>query len=99
MARLDQDKQKKLEPKRIAYARAELEKIGIQIADTTKTSIRFYWKGKSIMFYPYSGWHTGKTITDGRGIEKLLIQLKSESHGEEKNNTEKESLTQESEHS
>ncbi len=38
--------------------------------------IEFDFNGSKIKFYPYSGWATGKTIKDGRGLENLLKQLK-----------------------
>ena len=33
---------------------------------------------EKVKFFPYSGWHTGKSIKDGRGIENLLKQLKKQ---------------------
>jgi hypothetical protein len=74
--RLDQERQKKLEPLRLAYAKEQLEKLGLKILFECDTRIDFEFKGEKIQFYPYSGWHTGKTIKDGRGIDKLLKQLK-----------------------
>jgi len=72
--RLDQERVKELQPKRMAYACQRIAALGIKyIADETK--ICFQHKGHQIIFYPYSGWHTGKSITDGRGLEKLLAQL------------------------
>lgn len=74
--RLDQEREKILQPKRIAAGRAELEKLGIQIVGEDNTKIVFMFKGSQIQFFPYSGWHTGKTIKDGRGLQNLLRQLK-----------------------
>jgi len=31
--------------------------------------------GSTINFFPYSGWHSGKSIEDGRGFKNLLKQL------------------------
>lgn len=76
MARLDKERQEEFEPKRITYAKQQLEKLGIIIDLETKTELRFTFKGETIRFFPYSGWHSGKSIVDGRGIEKLLKQLK-----------------------
>lgn len=75
MARLDIDRQLELEPKRIKYAIDELQKLGIMVTRIGKR-IEFEHKGSKVMFYPYSGWATGKTIKDCRGIENLLNQLK-----------------------
>ena len=74
--RLNQTAQKENEPKRIVYAKEQLSKLGIEITFECATRIEFYFKGEKIQLFPYSGWHTGKTIKDGRGIAKLLKQLK-----------------------
>lgn len=74
--RLDTDKQKKLEPKRIQYAIEQIEKLGYQITFRNETTIKFKFKNSEVTLYPYSGWHSGKTIKDGRGIENLLKQIK-----------------------
>lgn len=79
MARQNIELQKKLEPKRIEYAKKELEKLGIEITFKCGTRLDFIWKGEKVEIYPYSGWHTGKSIKDGRGIDKLLKQLKTKS--------------------
>lgn len=69
MARLDKERQQELEPQRINFAVQKLSEIGIEV--TSKDSTK-------ITFFPYSGWHTGKGIKDGRGINNLLKQLKNE---------------------
>lgn len=76
MARLDTERQAELEPKRMDYARKMLMNLGLDVEDRGKTTLVFRWKGELITLYPYSGWHSGKTIVDGRGIDKLLKQLK-----------------------
>lgn len=57
------------------YAIKEIEALGFKIT-YQKRKINFWYKGSAVHFYPYSGWATGKTIKDGRGIENLLNQLK-----------------------
>jgi hypothetical protein len=42
------------------------------------------FKNELVKFFPYSGWHTGKSIVDGRGIKKLLAQLKENQHDNKK---------------
>lgn len=74
--RLDIDRQNKLEPKRIEYAKEQIKALGYEITFECENRIEFEFKGTKIQFYPYSGWHTGKTIVDGRGLEKLLKQIK-----------------------
>lgn len=38
--------------------------------------IEFEYKGHIVKYFPYSGWATGKTIKDGRGLMNLINQLK-----------------------
>ena len=78
MARLNIERQQKLEPKRIEVVVIKITDLGIEITDITSNAIKFDFKGSQITFYPYAGWHTGKTIKDGRGIFELLKQLKNE---------------------
>ncbi len=75
MARLNEERQKELEPKRIAYAKAQLEKLGYEVTESD-TELRFIYKENVIKFFPYSGWHSGKGITDGRGLDRLLKQIR-----------------------
>jgi hypothetical protein len=77
MARLDTERQSKLEPKRMEYAIGQLHAAGIQsIFCPTDKNIEFDFKGEKVTLFPYSGWHTGGSIKDGRGLQKLLNQLK-----------------------
>lgn len=74
--RLNQARQAELEPKRLQVAVDEITKLGLTILSTDNSKVVFRFKGETIMFFPYSGWHSGKNITDGRGLQKLLNQLK-----------------------
>lgn len=74
--RLNKEKQKELEPKRIEYAKGKIKELGFDIHNETPYSFCFFFKGEAITFFPYSGWYTGKTIKDGRGLDNLLKQLK-----------------------
>ena len=66
--RLDQVREEEETPKRAEYVRGKLEELGLEI--------RFQFKGNTIKLWPYSGWFSGKGVNDGRGIKKLLGQLK-----------------------
>jgi hypothetical protein len=77
MGRLDVERQKELEPKRIEYAKEQITALGLPIIREDGTKIIFEYKGNPITIFPYSGWHSGKGIQAGRGIEKLIKQLKS----------------------
>jgi hypothetical protein len=75
MTRLDIERQNRLEPIRIKKALDEFLKIGLKVISHNENVIRFYWSGSVINYFPYSGWASGKTIKDGRGLKKLLKQL------------------------
>lgn len=75
MSRLDKQREQHLQPKRMEYSINELKKRGVEIVFQDKTTIRFTFKGNTIELYPYSGWHQGKGIKAGRGINNLLKQL------------------------
>jgi len=76
MARLDTERQAELEPKRMEYATKALHAAGIKsVFAVSDTCLKFDFNGSNVTFFPYSGWHTGKTIKDGRGLQKLLNQL------------------------
>ena len=75
MSRLNIDRQNKLEPERMQHAIHSLGKIGMIIQLATTKEIQLVYKNELIKFFPYSGWHTGKSIKDGRGLNNLLKQL------------------------
>lgn len=75
MARQDQERQSELEPKRMAYAKEQIEKKGYSVEELGETKLTFQFKGRIINFFPYSGWHSGSSIKDGRGLNKLLNQI------------------------
>ena len=78
MPRLDIEKQERLEPKRMGYAKKKIESKGFSVNEIANYELRFEHKGEIIKFFPYSGWATGKTIKDGRGLNNLLKQLVTE---------------------
>lgn len=76
MARLNTERQEKLEPQRLEKAAEAITGLGYKLTVKTKSMIQFIYKNHPIMFFPYSGWHSGQTIRDGRGLQNLLKQLK-----------------------
>lgn len=76
--RLDKEREADLEPKRKAFAMNCFKHYNIEIVSEDSKRIVFMWKGERCSLFPYSGWHTGKTIQDGRGIDKLFKQLKKQ---------------------
>jgi hypothetical protein len=77
MARQDIQRQKELEPKRIEFAKTQLQKLGIEKFEENKTSLKFIFKDIVITLYPYSGYFSGKGIQPGRGITELLSKLRA----------------------
>lgn len=75
MGRLDKDRQAELEPKRVSFAKNAIIDLGYLITYEDATRIEFYFKGSRVMVWPYSGWFSGATVKDGRGIKKLLEQI------------------------
>lgn len=53
-----------------------LIQLGIDITYCDETRLEFIHKGHLVKFFPYTGWHTGKSIVDGRGFKHLTNQLK-----------------------
>jgi len=73
--RLDQEREARLQPQRMDSCKAKLEELGFYVQAFGGDRLEFSFKGHVIKFWPYSGWHSGKTIKDGRGFKNLLDQL------------------------
>ena len=73
--RLNKEKQTKLEPQRLEYAKSNIMEKGYEIYYESDKELRFMFKGHVVYLFAYSGWFTGVTVTDGRGINKLLKQI------------------------
>ena len=67
------------EPQRVFFAMNELIRLGYSpFFHTAEKYIEFEFKGSPVRFFPFTGWATGKTIKDGRGLQNLLKQIKEE---------------------
>jgi hypothetical protein len=76
MSRLDSERQARLEHPRMETAIFELGRRGYAIQrHAEQNALLFEHAGRIVTFWPYSGWHSGATIKDGRGLQKLLDQL------------------------
>ena len=75
MARLNIERQRELEPERMNHAKKKLMALGFDVTEVGTTELQFTFKGKIVRFYPYSGWATGASIKDGRGLKNLLNQI------------------------
>lgn len=74
--RLDQDRERRLQPQRLQRAKAAIEARGYNVTIVNPTHLQFKHRGKTVNYWPYSGWATGQTIQDGRGLDRLIKQLK-----------------------
>ena len=74
--RLNQERQSTLEPKRMEYAKSQIEKCGFEIIYQDETLLQFEFMEHIVNFFPYSGWASGASIKDSRGIKKLIRQIK-----------------------
>lgn len=77
MPRQNIELQNELEPKRMEYAISKLHSLGYVSLTHDDTKIEFFHRGEKCTLFVYSGWHTGKSIKDGRGIHNLLKQLET----------------------
>lgn len=75
MGRLNKEREQLLQPKRMDSCEAKLKELGFDVERHGETMLQFKHNNNTITLYPYSGWFTGKGITDGRGFKKLLRQL------------------------
>lgn len=74
-------KQKKEERREITKDRKEyvvnqLIAAGVKPLQVYEKHCEFYHKGEKVTHWYYTGWHAGKSIQDGRGISKLLKQIR-----------------------
>lgn len=73
--RLNQEREAELQPERMKSCKEKLTEMGFVVGSNTSDMLQFNFKGHTVRFWPYSGWHTGKTIKDGRGFSHLVRQL------------------------
>jgi len=64
------------EGSRMDFAIKQLTGLGHKVTMETNNAISIIFKGERVMVYPYTGWFTGKSVKDGRGIKNLLKQIK-----------------------
>ena len=73
--RLNTERQAQLEPSRTEAATKALEELGFKVQILSNTELTFKYKDSVVRYFPYSGWASGKSIKDGRGLKNLLSQL------------------------
>lgn len=62
----------------MATAEREFHRLGYDVTHLKDMrALVIYHKGERVVYYPYSGWASGKSIKDCRGLKNLLKQLKN----------------------
>lgn len=70
------ERRQQKEAGRINYAKRKLEERKIvYIYNKNIKTLEFAYKGCVIRYYPYTGWFSGRSVKDGRGLENLLKQI------------------------
>lgn len=64
------------EAERMDYAIKKLTEAGMEVDRVDDKTLQFLYQGEIVSFWPWKGWHSGKSIKDGRGLRNLLNQLK-----------------------
>lgn len=78
MSSIDPEMKNRLESQRKEYAEKALDKAGIIATFMPKEKcFEFVFNGQKVRHFPYTGWFTGKSVVDGRGIHNLLKQIKN----------------------
>lgn len=66
------------EKERLVYAANKITELGYSCKwDEQSKCILLVFRSNVVRFYPYTGWFSGVTVTDGRGLNNLLKQIKS----------------------
>ena len=68
-------KRAELIPERMAHAKKKIGQAGYVYSCPNDLTISFRYKCETVLFYPFTGWFTGKTVQDGRGLQNLLKQI------------------------
>jgi len=75
--RLNQERELKLQPIRHKFTCERIRNTGCAIVSTSDCEVVFMFNGNKCKHFPYSGWHQGKGLKAGRGLDKLIAQLKT----------------------
>ena len=66
----------KTQKDRLQYAAMMIEQAGYDILSSSSDyQLQFLHNGHKVYLFPYTGWHSGTPIIDGRGLNNLLTQI------------------------
>ena len=67
------------EKDRLVYATNRITELGYTVKWVEQSKcLQFEHKWAMVRFFPYTGWFSGKTVKDGRGLTNLLKQLQDD---------------------
>lgn len=61
---------------KIAMYHKALNKVGFKVKRVSGRVISVWYKNERVLIYPIKDWFSGKSVTDGRGLDNLIRQLK-----------------------
>lgn len=74
--RLDQEREERLQPKRMESTAKKLTELGYNVGELSGDCLIIAHPDfQPVKLWPYSGWWSGKGIGSGRGFSKLLKEL------------------------
>lgn len=65
----------RIQKEKLFEAQEKLLGIGIDLTYESDSEVRFIHKGSVVSYFTYSGWFSGKSVKDGRGLNNLIKQL------------------------
>ena len=68
-------KRSELITERMTHAKRKIGQAGYAYLCPDDLTITFRYNCETVRFYPFTGWFTGKTVRDGRGLQNLLKQI------------------------
>lgn len=77
LKRIRKEERKQKEQKMVDHARRKIEELGYKVSMSDEDQyFTFEFKGHTVTYWPYSGWASGRSIKDGRGLKNLINQIK-----------------------
>ena len=67
---------RELEQKRMEYGEWQIIEAGYDVSKINRSKLQFEFKEETVYYFPYTGWFSGKSVRDGRGIKNLIKQIK-----------------------
>ena len=62
-------------PGRMRHAKKRITSLGYKITQETQYELEFRYNCETVKFNPFTGWASGKSIRDGRGLQNLIDQI------------------------